>query len=148
MNTNPYKKKFTSIQLVENLLKTYNWLNEELRKMLKPFGVTLQQYNVLKILKGAGQPLTTSVIRERMIEPMCDASRMVERLNLKGWVTRKTSTIDKRLVDITISQQGLKFLENFKDFENKVDQLYKGISIEEAKFLNRVLNKLRRASLS
>ena len=63
-----------------NLLYTNNWVTDQLRQHLKPFGVTMKQYNVLRILKGAGEPITTSVIRERLLDKMSDASRMVERL--------------------------------------------------------------------
>ena len=80
------KNQYSSLakmQLIVSLTQAYQRIETELRKFLKPHGISLQQYNVLKILKGAEKPLSTSVIRERMIQPMTDSSRLVDRLSLK-----------------------------------------------------------------
>ena len=86
---------------VVNLIFTTNQIREKIKKTLKPFGITLQQYNVLRILRGAGEPITTSVIRERLLDKMADTSRMVDRLFQKGLVNRAVCPSDKRLVDVS-----------------------------------------------
>lgn len=132
-----------NMNLIVSITKTYQKIESELRKFLKPYGVSLQQYNVLKILKGAEGPLSTSVIRERMVQPMTDSSRLVNRLCLKGWVNSVACSIDKRLVDVTISEEGKEFLAKVPNVDAVIANLYKRISQKEAEELNHLLNKMR-----
>ncbi len=134
---------FKKSNLIKSIIQSYHKVESELRNFLKPYGITLQQYNVLKILKGAQKPLSTSVIRERMIEPMADTSRLVERLCTKGWVDRSACEKDKRLVDITISPEGVAFIENLTNMDHTLERLYSKLSPEEASTLNKLLNKIR-----
>ena len=67
-----------------NLIYTYNWMNEKMKKVFDNEGITGQQYNILRILRGAGKPISTLQIRERMLDKMSDTSRIVDRLVLKG----------------------------------------------------------------
>ncbi len=138
-----YKKILPQSELLVGILQVYQNLESELRSYLKPYGITLQQYNVLKILRGAKQPLTTSVIRERMIEPMADTSRLVERLSTKGLVERNTCCGDKRLVDVTISHEGSTFLEKMTDMDQVLNRVFGNLDFNEAKRLNSLLDKLR-----
>jgi len=69
---------------IVNLIFTYNWLNEKMKKVFEKQGITGQQYNILRILRGAGKPISTLQIRERMLDKMSDTSRIVDRLVLKG----------------------------------------------------------------
>ncbi len=133
----------SNMGLIDSITTAYQNVERELRKFLKPYGVSLQQFNVLKILKGAKEPISTSVIRERMVQPMADSSRLVDRLSAKGWVTRISCSTDKRLVDVTISEEGIKFLELVPSVETIIEKLYRQISREEAENLNHLLNKLR-----
>lgn len=126
-----------------NLLYTNNWVTDQLRQHLKPFGVTMKQYNVLRILKGAGEPITTSVIRERLLDKMSDASRMVERLHQRGLVVRNTCPGDKRLVDVTLSVEGEALLKEINKVEQDIDAIFKELSDDEAIVLSRLLDKLR-----
>ncbi|MCB0553278.1 MAG: MarR family transcriptional regulator, partial [Phaeodactylibacter sp.] len=89
-------------KVIVNLIFTSNWVQDSIKKALKPFGVTIQQYNVLRVLKGAGKPISTSTIRERLLDKMADTSRMVDRLFQKGLVLRQECEYDKRLVDISL----------------------------------------------
>jgi DNA-binding MarR family transcriptional regulator len=130
-------------ELAISILQAYQKLDGELRAYLKPYGITLQQYNVLKILRGAKQPLTTSVIRERMIEPMADTSRLVDRLTTKGLVQRNTCCGDKRLVDVTISEQGKTFLERMTGMDDVLNKVFASLEFDETKRLNSLLDKLR-----
>ncbi len=129
--------------LIYSIIKSYKKIEEELRKFLKPFGISLQQYNVLKILRGSKKPISTSVLRERMVQPMTDASRLVERLYLKGWVDKKECRTDKRLVDISISKEGISFLNNVTSTDIVIERLFQKMTQQEAYTLNRLLNKMR-----
>jgi len=140
--TRPFKNEFQRATV--NLIYTNNWLSIQLKNYLKPYKCTLQQYNVLRILKGAQKPISTSDIRERMIEKMADTSRLVERLCAKGWVNREACCGDKRLVDVTISKQGIDFIDQIGGLDEYVESIYESLTLEEAKQLNTILDKIRK----
>lgn len=126
-----------------NLIYTHNWVTDRLRQHLKPYGITMKQYNVLRILKGADDPITTSTIRERLLDKMSDASRMVDRMHQRGLVVRNICPSDKRLVDVSLSKKGIELLENLAHIEQKMDAIFEELSQEEAEVLSRLLDKLR-----
>jgi DNA-binding MarR family transcriptional regulator len=141
-----YQKKFRNEtqKLVVNLIYTFNWLNTINSAFLKPYGITLQQYNVLRILRGQ-QPNTASIklIRERMLDKMSDASRIVEKLRIKGFVGRKTSADDRRSCDVVITEKGLRLLVKIDNDINPLEQLFLTLDTSETKQLNFLLDKLR-----
>ena len=129
---------------VVNLIFTYNWLEASSKAFFKDFDLTSQQFNILRILKGQSpNPSTINLLRERMLDKMCDASRLVERLRLKGLVERSQASTDKRAVDILISKKGEELLARievkFPAFEEKLHTL----SQEDVVLLNNLLDKLR-----
>jgi DNA-binding MarR family transcriptional regulator len=126
-----------------NLLFTANWLNEQIGKMLSEEGVTQQQYNILRILRGSATPLSTLKIRERMLDKMSDTSRIVDRLIAKELVVKNTCEKDKRLVDITLSPKGLDLVDQLDQFNDRIDALLKGINESEAQMMNQILDKIR-----
>jgi DNA-binding MarR family transcriptional regulator len=126
-----------------NLLYTANWLNEQIGKMLSEEGVTQQQYNILRILRGSATPLSTLKIRERMLDKMSDTSRIVDRLIAKELVVKNTCEKDKRLVDITLSPKGLDLVDQLDQYNERIDALLKGINESEAKMMNQILDKIR-----
>ena len=126
-----------------NLLFTANWLNEQIGKILSEEGVTQQQYNILRILRGSATPLSTLKIRERMLDKMSDTSRIVDRLIAKELVVKNTCEKDKRLVDITLSPKGLDLVDQLDQFNDRIDALLKGINESEAKTMNQILDKIR-----
>ena len=126
-----------------NLLFTANWLNEQIGKMLSEEGVTQQQYNILRILRGSATPLSTLKIRERMLDKMSDTSRIVDRLIAKELVVKNTCEKDKRLVDITLSPKGLSLVDQLDEYNERIDALLKGINESEAKTMNQILDKIR-----
>jgi DNA-binding MarR family transcriptional regulator len=128
-----------------NLLFTANWLNEQIGKMLSEEGVTQQQYNILRILRGSATPLSTLKIRERMLDKMSDTSRIVDRLIAKELVLKNTCEKDKRLVDITLSPKGLQLVDQLDQFNDRIDALLKGINESEAATMNQILDKIRTA---
>jgi len=128
-----------------NLLFTANWLNEQIGKILSEEGVTQQQYNILRILRGSATPLSTLKIRERMLDKMSDTSRIVDRLIAKELVLKNTCEKDKRLVDITLSPKGLDLVDQLDQFNDRIDDLLKGINASEAATMNQILDKIRTA---
>jgi DNA-binding MarR family transcriptional regulator len=126
-----------------NIIYTNNWIMERIERIFDAAGITSQQYNILRILRGAGQPLSTSQIRQRMLDKMSDSSRIVDRLVLKGMVKKNDCKSDKRLVDIVITTKGLKLLEKIDAYNARVDGIMMNLSETEAKALNKLLDKIR-----
>jgi len=128
-----------------NLIYTYNWANEQMKQMFDQYDITPQQFNILRILRGAGEPLSTLQIRQRMLDKMSDTSRIVDRLLKKALVKKITCKADRRLVDVTISDKGLKLLEKMDRHETDMDGVFKNLSEVEAKTLNKLLDKVRKS---
>ncbi|WP_299290861.1 MarR family transcriptional regulator [uncultured Mucilaginibacter sp.] len=129
---------------VINVSYTYNWISNILRNRLEKHNITQQQFNILRILRGQlPNPSTVNLLKERMIDKMCDASRMVDRLVQKELVTRCTNSKDRRAVDIYISEEGLKVLAQIDQELKLGDILRHNISEEEATVLSNLLDKLR-----
>lgn len=138
--------KFENIhhKSVVNVLYTYGWVTNLLKKHFDKFDITMQQYNILRILRGQHpQPATINLLKERMLDKMSDASRIVERLVHKGLVSRCTNEKDRRAVDIMINEKGLDILKAL-DLELNINQILKThLSDEEANQLNVLLDKMR-----
>jgi DNA-binding MarR family transcriptional regulator len=128
-----------------NLTYTHNWMSERFKTMLDRFDLTPQQFNILRILRGAGTPLSTLQIRERMLDKMSDTSRIVDRLILKGFVKKSICLHDKRLVDVVITGDGLDILKKIDSLNEEMDGIIQGLSDEEARHLNELLDKMRDA---
>lgn len=128
---------------IVNMVYTYNWITERLKILFDKEGLTGQQFNILRILRGNAAPLSTLQIRERMLDKMSDTSRIVDRLVIKGLVIKVTCKTDKRLVDVTISDKGKKLLQKMDKYEDKIEAVLKGLSEKEAKTLNKLLDKIR-----
>lgn len=129
---------------VINLIYTSNWITEHIKEVLDDQDITLQQFNILRILRGSDpQPLSTLTIRERMLDKMSDTSRIVDRLVLKGLAVKKTCSIDKRLVDVTITKEGKKMLEAIDKKQAQMTGITKNLSDAELKQLNTLLDNLR-----
>ena len=128
---------------VINLVYTYNWVSEQNKKFFEREDITSQQFNILRILRGAGKPLSTLQIRQRMLDKMSDTSRIVDRLVKKGLVKKVICKSDRRLVDVSISEQGLELLEKLDLSSDEMDSVLSKLSIEEAETLNALLDKIR-----
>lgn len=126
-----------------NLIYSYNWLMENTRKHLDQYDLTPQQFNILRILRGAGEPLSTLQIRQRMLDKMSDTSRIVDRLVKKELVQKVVCSADRRLVDVTISDKGRELLTIMDTHESEWDALLKNLDQTEATQLNDLLDKLR-----
>lgn len=128
---------------VINIIYTYNWINEKMKVFFDKENITAQQFNILRILRGAGKPISTLQIRERMLDKMSDTSRIVDRLVLKGLAKKSVCKADKRLVDVSISDKGLKLLSKLDTYQDDMDAVMQNLSATEAKTLNILLDKIR-----
>ena len=129
---------------IVNLIYTYGWLTNLLKQKLNKHKITLQQYNILRILRGQNpKPATINLLKERMLDKMSDASRIVERLVQKNLVQRCTNDKDRRAVDILISPKGLEILQKLDNEMSSKDILMDNITDEEASALSGLLDKMR-----
>jgi len=129
-----------------NLMFTHGWLCAQQAEMLKPFGLTLQQYNVLRILRGQHpQAVTVNAIIERMLDRMSNASRLVDKLVEKDLATRTTCPNDRRAVDVKITEAGLNLLGELDGHQTRWEQSLTALSGEEANRLSDLLDKLRQS---
>lgn len=128
-----------------NIMFTGNWLMARTENILKPFGISQQQYNVLRILRGQGGELVNLfAIQERMLSRMSNATRLVEKLRQKGLVERQLCEANRRKVEISITKTGLELLEKIDPLlENIEEKHFKGISPEEAEKISDWLDKIR-----
>jgi DNA-binding MarR family transcriptional regulator len=129
---------------VININYTQNWLSNHLRGEFDKFNLTMQQFNILRILRGQyPKPATVNLLKERMLDKMSDASRIVDRLVQKELVSRCTNTCDRRAVDIRISDKGLEVLSKIEvEFKTK-DLIKDNLTQDEALQLSDLLDKLR-----
>lgn len=139
------KRSFTSLheKTLVNIMYTHGWVIERMRLFFKNYGITIKQYNILRILKGADEPLSTSQIRLRMLDKMSDTTRLIDRMVTKGWVKKSVSKTDRRLVDIMISDEGLDLLDEIKGIESQAEEIFGNLSIEEVQMLSNLLDKVR-----
>lgn len=127
-----------------NLIYTTNWLQSHYITLLKPYNITMQQYNVLRILRGQyPKPAPIKLVRERMLDKMSDASRLVEKLRQKELVERKVCETDRRNADVIITRKGLNVLEKLDHIEDGFRKQLANLSTSEVKLLNELLDKMR-----
>lgn len=127
-----------------NLIYTLAWLKEKTKLIFEAEGITSQQFNILRILRGSfPQPLSTLQIRERMLEKMSDTSRIVDRLIAKGLVKKVTCKQDRRLVDVIITDKGKKLLDRLDARQDEIDGVLSNLSEKDANILSDLLDKIR-----
>ena len=129
---------------VINLNYTYGWINNYMRPEFERHKLTQQQFNILRILRGQyPKPATVNLLKDRMIDKMSDASRIVDRLVQKGLVSRCTNSRDRRAVDIRINEQGLEILKKMDSGFKTKDLVKQNLTEEEAGQLSDLLDKMR-----
>jgi DNA-binding MarR family transcriptional regulator len=134
----PYNK------LVVNLLYTNSYLVTLQNSLFKPHEISPEQYNVLRILKGQnGVPTTVSSIQDRMLNKMSNASRLVEKLKLKGLLERRECPEDRRQVDVKITEKGLALLNLLHIEVEKSNKTFVKLEENEVNQLNHLLDKMR-----
>jgi DNA-binding MarR family transcriptional regulator len=135
---NEYHKMFI------NILFTSGWLAAKDSAHLKPYGISTQQFNILRILRGQHpKPATVNLLIDRMFDKNSNASRLVEKLRLKKFVERATCPDDRRAVNVIITQKGLELLAEIDKQETSFLKELKNLSEKEAEQMNLLLDKLR-----
>ena len=128
---------------VLNLIYTTSWMQGRQKDIFKTFGITLQQFNILRILRGQ-HPNSTSAteIKSRMLDKNSDVSRLLDRLLAKKVITKRVSANDKRAADVNLTEEGLELLRAIDKKQNQIDNVLL-LSEEEAIILSDLLDKSR-----
>ena len=126
-----------------HMILVYNKINEQLTKALKPYEMSIQQFNVLRILRGRkGKPANLSTLNERMVTKMSNTTRLVDKLLIKGLVDRIVCESNRRKVEITLTPKGENILLKMDQLIKKTEnELVKDFTREELENLNSLLNK-------
>ena len=126
-----------------NLLYTTSWLQSKHQDFFKPYKITAQQFNILRILKGQyPKSISGTEIKSRMLDKNSDVSRLLDRLVTKNLITKKTCPNDKRATDVNITESGLELLKTLEKFQNQIDSVL-ALTEEEALQLSQLLDKSR-----
>lgn len=131
-------------KLAVNLLYTTNWLNSHYGAFFKDTELTIQQYNVLRILRGqAPNYCSLKLVKERMLDRMSDASRIVDKLVAKKLVVRHQCPNDRRSVNLLISEEGLNTLKKLDFIDEATQEMFKNLPTKKIEQLNELLDDLR-----
>jgi DNA-binding MarR family transcriptional regulator len=126
-----------------NLLYTASWLQGRQQDFFKPFGITAQQFNILRILKGQHpKSISATEIKARMLDRNSDVSRLLDRLVAKALISKKACPNDKRATDVNITDTGLQLLSNLDQYQREIDGVL-ALTEEEALQLSTLLDKAR-----
>ena len=134
-----------SKKILLNIIYTHNIVTELINEALKPYDLSGEQYNVLRILRGQkGNPANMCVIQERMLAKTSNTTRLVDKLLLKEFVTRNVCSENRRKIEVLITQKGLDILSEIDTkIKEKEDSLSNKLSTEELELLNELLEKYR-----
>ncbi len=134
-----------SKKLALNLIVTANHISDKIQEAIKPFGISSQQFNVLRIIRGQkGKPANLSTIQQRMVTKMSNTTRLVDKLVEKGLCERIICPSNRRKVEIRITENGLNLLEQIDPIIEKVENDFASkINEKELLSLNTKLNELR-----
>ncbi|MDJ1467466.1 MarR family transcriptional regulator [Cytophagaceae bacterium DM2B3-1] len=131
-------------KLILNIVFTANWLDLRQIQLLKPYDVSPQQYNILRILRGQHpKAATVSLLTERMLDKSSNASRLVEKLRVKKLLEREECPEDRRAVNVKITDKGLELLKKLDPLIGEVEKSMHMITEDEAKAFNDFLDQLR-----
>ncbi len=129
------------VKALLNIIYTANWINSHQNTFFKPFGISPQQFNILRILRGAGEAIKVQTIKERMLERAPNATRLMDKLCNKQLIERLSCPTDRRVVHIQITKKGLDLLEDIsKEFK---EDLLENLTENEAEQLSNLLDKIR-----
>ncbi len=134
-----------SKKAVINLLYTYGSISKTLNDVLKPFDISIQQFNVLRILRGQNKkPISLEILQELMIHKMSNTTRLIDKLIKKEYVTKSTNETNRRKIDIIITQEGLKLLDIIDGLIDSTEKkIISSLTDDETKELIRLLGKIR-----
>lgn len=141
----PFRNNYHKVAV--NLIFTGKWMIQFHSDVFKGYGLTVQQYNILRILSGRyPKSATIKFIRERMLDRMSDASRIVELLRKKNLVERNIRIEDRRKMDVLITEKGLNLLNEIEKESENMDNCLSSLNEEEVVLLNNLLDKARSCS--
>ncbi|THH42083.1 MarR family transcriptional regulator [Neolewinella litorea] len=128
-----------------NIIYTAAWINQQTTHALRPFGLSIQQFNILRILRGRnGKPATVKLLTERMLDKMSNASRLVDKLKEKGYVKRQECETDRRRVDIIITKEGLDIIAKATEaVERSMEENLGNLDDHDFNELSNMLDRLR-----
>ncbi|WP_298778683.1 MarR family transcriptional regulator [uncultured Polaribacter sp.] len=137
------KSKFVNnkIKAFINIKYTSNWLSSKENVFFKPYGISPQQYNILRILRGAKEKIKVQIVKGRMIERAPNATRLMDKLCDKNLIERERCEHDRRVVYVKIAQAGLDILSTID--KNKNLSFLENLTEEEAEILSNLLDKIR-----
>lgn len=129
------------VKALLNIKYTAGWLDQIGTELLKPYNISEQQYNILRILKGAGMEITVTEVKDRMVQKSPNSTRLMDKLCEKKLIQRNRCESDRRVVFVKITKKGLDLLEriDLSDFDTYMNRLTES----EAKLLNDLLDKIR-----
>lgn len=135
----------TAQEVLLNVIVTSNWLLGELAAAMAPFGITPAQYNVLRILRGSHpEELTCSAVGERLLDRTPDVTRLLNRLERNSLICRGRAEYDRRVVEVRITQEGLRLLERMDPVVAEVQsRLTRHLDEHEQQQLSGLLDRLR-----
>jgi MarR family 2-MHQ and catechol resistance regulon transcriptional repressor len=133
--------KNNKVKALLNLIYTANWISSKQNTFFKPFGISPQQYNILRILRGAGEAIAVQTIKDRMLERSPNTTRLMDKMCSKKLIDRVPCPGDRRVVHIEITKEGLQLLKKI-DKEVK-DDILQNLTEEEAIVLSDLLDKIR-----
>lgn len=135
---NPFQK------VAVNLLFTAGWLESSHKDFFKDYNITLQQFNILRILRGQHPAaISAALIKERMLDKNSDVSRLLDRLISKKLITKTQCPKDKRAADVKITEMGLHLLSTIDKRMDETDAKFLHLTEEEANQLSLLLDKCR-----
>lgn len=127
-----------------NLLYTSNYFRDIHQSIFKKYDIQGQHYNLLRILKGKyPEPVTPGYIKDVMLDKGTDLTRLIDKLQKKGWVLRRICAHNKRQMDVTITDLGIEKLNQMIDEVSAQDKILKKLSEEEYEMLSNLLDKMR-----
>ncbi len=131
-------------RLLVNLLFTNNWLNQQLMPFFRKLGLTLQQYNVLGIIRGQHpEPVCFGDIQSRMIDRNSNVTRLIDKLIEKNYVTRDICQANRRMIEVRLTPKGLAKLQQVDENIPALYEQLHSLSNEEAVLTSKLLDKLR-----
>ncbi len=132
---------------VINIIYTSHFIEEMIASLLKQYDLTTQQYNVLRILRGQkGKPANLSTLQERMIDKNSNTTRLVDKLIKKGFVDRNVCELNRRKIEIGITNKGLKILKELDPVTNKLNiEILSNVSSTQLEKLNGILDSIRKS---
>lgn len=133
--------KSSKVKALINIKYTSNWLNSKENDFFKPYGISPQQFNILRILRGAKERIKVQIVKERMIERAPNATRLMDKLCDKNLIQRERCEHDRRVVYVKITNQGLELLSTIDD--NKNLSFLENLTNKEAEILSNLLDKIR-----